>query len=336
MLITDTVFDDLYDKAAGRLARVGAKEERDAVYMASAMGLGLPSASLMKRLERAQHGINTKTSEVALEHTVNAGVWKREDVKTLHGMHIQNWPLKPDLDLKAYQIQWSLQTALYTAETGANIQGWPLSAQLALEAYKAQEGLETDAYKAETGANVQNWALRPGLEQDAHKTTESLEIEAYKTHTNASIANWPEHTKLATAVWQTQGQLDSTLYKTAEDAKNSNYSSQVSGFGSEVQWTLGYLNAESQRFAARLDELKAELSREAERRGWSQLELQGILTQADKTTGYAIDQAKAILATTQQAEEAISQFLAGLTQAVYSAANYNLSGRGSQSVSESV
>ncbi len=50
MLISSTVFDDVFDRASARLSRISVKEERDATYQAASMGLGLPSASLLKRL----------------------------------------------------------------------------------------------------------------------------------------------------------------------------------------------------------------------------------------------------------------------------------------------
>lgn len=303
MLIADEVFDDVFDRASARLARVGAKEERDAMYQAASMGLGLPSASLLVRLERAQHGINTKTSEAALEASIQEGTWKREDVKTLHGLHVQNWPLKPGLDVQLFGATEGASTAAYKALTDANLQGWNLRPQIALAGYQAEESLRLDAYKTETNASVTNWSNKPRLDVEA---------------------------------WQSKGQLESQMYQTAEGAKNANYSAQVQGFGTESQWALGYLQAETARYAARLDQLKVDITMEAERRGWSEMQLRDVLEQADKGTGYAISKAQAILATTQQAETAIAQLLAGLAQAVYSAANYDLGGRASQSVSETV
>jgi len=240
-LISDSDIDDIFDRTAARLARIGTKEERDASYRASSMGIGMLTASLTKRLQRAEEGTNQKVSEAALEQSVQEGVWKREDVKTLHGLHIQNWPLHPRLEL---------------------------------DTYKAEEGLEVEAYK---------------VEQDA------------KTGGYRNIA-----------------------------------AAQADVFRSEVQWALGYLGAESDRYRSFADKLRADLAGEAERRGWSEMELRSVLEQADKDTGYAIQKAQVTLETVRQSSEAVAQLMIGLTQGVFSAADYNLSGRGSQSVTESI
>jgi hypothetical protein len=82
--------------------------------------------------------------------------------------------------------------------------------------------------------------------------------------------------------------------------------------------------------------MKTNIASEAERRGWSEMQLRDLLEQADKATGYAIEKAKAILENTYRAEEAVAQLMVGITQAAMSAADYGLSGSGSQSVSETI
>jgi hypothetical protein len=240
-LIATTVVDDIFDRASERLTRVSVKEERDAVYDAAAMGLGLPSSTLAVRLLAAQQSANDKISEAALEQAVQEGVWRREDTKTLHGLNVQNWPLHPDLELRTYQAEEGLQ----------------------IEAYKSGLGAETDAYVA-----VVN-----GLSK------------AYQT---------------------------------------------------QVDWLTGYLNAETARYSARLDGMRANIASEAEKRGWTEMQLRDILEQADKATGYAIEKARIIIENTYRAEEAVAQLMVGMTQGVFSAADYGLSGQGTQSVSESI
>ncbi len=267
-----------------------------------------------------------------MESAIQEGTWTREDVKTLHGFHISNWPLKPTLEVDVYKAEGGLLISGYQAETGATIGAWPLHTQLAIEAWKAAEGLELDAYKTETGANIQNWSLKPQLDLNSYDAFQKLALGAYSSETNANIQNWPEKTRLDVSVWGTQGDLDTKIYNTTETAKNSNYSSQVSGYSANIQGLVGYLNAETARFASRIDDYKTGIQSEAERRGWSQLQLTDALTQADKSSQIAVEQAKAIIATTQQAEQAISQLMAGLTQAVYAAADYSLSGQGRHNV----
>lgn len=240
-LISESDFDDIYDRAADRLARVGVKAERDAVYRASAMGVGMVSAALTIGLASAEEETNQRISDAALEQSNQEAIWKREDTKTLHGLHLTNWPLKP---------------------------------QLELDSYSSEEGLEIEAYKAETGA-------------------------------------------------QTRG-----------------YSDVINGltgiYGSKVAWTTGYLGAESARFNARVDKLRADISSEAERRGWSELQLRDILEQADKATAYAIQKANIILEVNRQTGEAVAQLMVGVLQGLSSAADYSLSGSGSQRVNASV
>lgn len=238
-LITNEVFDAIYNREADRVAEVGVKAERDAFYLQSSMGIGLPSSAKTIALAAAEEETGLKISDTARDKAVQEGVNLREDVKTLHGLHVENWPLRP---------------------------------RIVLDSYKAEEGLEVDAYKA----------------------TELAKTQGYETVVRGLAA----------------------------------------AYDSQIKWVLGYLNAETQRHQALLAEFQAELAREAERRGWSQMEINQILTEADKQTGYAISKAQFLLDTARETAQATAQLLAGITQALYSAASYHLGGSAAQNVTE--
>lgn len=241
LLIESTTFDDIYTREAERLARLGVKAERDAVYRAARLGIGATSAALALGLKEAEEDTNLRTADVARDKATAEGTWLREDVKTLHGMHIENWPLRP---------------------------------RIALDSYSSEEGLEIEAFKA--------------------------------------------------------GEL----------AKTQGYESIVRGlasaFDSEVKWALGYLNAESDRYRTFIQKFQADLQSEGERRGWSDLQMKTALEEADKATGYAISKSQYILETLRETSQATAQIIGTLAAAIYAATDYNLSGRGSQSVTENV
>lgn len=196
-LLDSTTIDDIWERAATRLTRVSTKEERDASYMASSMGLGLPSSTLLKRLDAAQQETNNRTSEVALEQAIQEDTLGREDTKALLALQVQQ-----------YSAAWS--------------------------------GIQT------------------------------------------------------------------------------------------------YLDAESKRFSARIDNLRANIAEESERRGWSELQTRIAIEEADKNTAYALQKAKEINDTMITTQQAVAQQMIGLTQSMFAASNYGLSGSGSQSVNTSV
>ena len=155
--------------------------------------------------------------------------------------------------------------------------------------------------------HIENWPLRPRIELDSYKAEESLELEEFKL---------------------------------GEDAKTQGYLTIVNGvaaaFDAEVKWALGYLQAESDRYRTYLDKTRVDLAAEAERRGWSDLQMRAALEEADKATAYAIQKSQFILETSRETAQTIAQIIGTLAAAIYASADYNLSGRGSQSVSESV
>jgi hypothetical protein len=240
-LITDTDFDNIYTKAKARLARVSVKEERDAQYMASSQGIGLVSTSLLKRLGAAQQKTNERVSEAALQQAVEEATSLREDVKTLHSLNIENWPLKPK------------------------------------------------------------------LEQDSWATQEELEIRAYEAEQKAKADIYGSATSGLTGLYKAQ-----------------------------VDWISGYINSETERFKARLESIRTDLAKEAEKRGWEELELRYNLETAEKETAFAIEKAKLTLNIMTEAEQAIAQLMVGLAQGIFSAADYGLSGQGQQSVNMSI
>jgi len=240
-LIDDSTFDDIYDREAERITEVGEKRERDAVYRAASMGIGGASAALAIGLKEAEEQTNQDISGVAQDKAIAEGEFLREDVKVLHGLHIQNWPLKPGMDL---------------------------------ESYKTEEGLEIEAFKAQEGAAMEGYA--------------------------------------------------------------SVVSGLASAFDAQVKWAVGYLDAESKRYGIYLEQKRVEIAEEAERRGWSELQMKTALEEADKATSHAIQKSQYILETMRQTSNTTAEIIGSLASAIYSAADYNLSGRGSQSVNETV
>lgn len=237
-LITNDTFNAIHARETDRLAEIGVKEERDAFYLQSSRGIGLATTAKTAALAEAEERTDLRVADATRDKAVQEGLHLREDVKTLHELQIQNWPLHP---------------------------------RLVLDSYKAEEGLEVDAYKARELAKTQGYAsIVQGL---------------------------------------------------------------ANAYDSEIKWVLGYLAAETQRHQVMLSEFKAELESEAERRNWSQMEINLILTEADKLTGYAITKSQFLLDTTRETSQAVAQLLAGMTQALYSAASYHLGGSGSHSIS---
>lgn len=110
---------------------------------------------------------------------------------------------------------------------------------------------------------------------------------------------------------------------------------QASIYQSSSNGAAAYLNAETQRFLARQEMVKTHLQSEAERRGWSEMELRTILEMADKVSLYAMEKVKALIAALDSADQAIAQLLVQLAQGLYSAADVGLSGSGSYSGSAS-
>ena len=213
-LISDATIQSIFDKAADNLAQISVKDERDAQYKYSSMGVGMLNASLQKRIDEAEQNTNERISLPALENAIQEGEWKREDAKVIYGM-------------------------------------------------------ENERYVSRVG------------------------------HYNAQI---------------------------------DQYSAQVGEFSAQV----GEYSARVGRYSAQTEHYAAELRREAERRGWSEMQIRDILEQADKATLYAVEKTKQILDITRQTDEAIAQLNVGLTQAIYAAADYNLGGSGSQSINTNI
>lgn len=240
-LISDSIFDDIYNREAERLARIGTKAERDAFYQASARGIGMPSPSLSLALSRAQQETDMQTAQVAQDKTIQEGEWLREDVKTLHELQIRNWP------------------------------------------------------------------LRVQAEQGAWQAKESLDIQSYAAEQSNKVA----------------------VYQAA-------VSGLVENFNSQTAWAIGRVEAETGRYQARIQQQTANIASEAEKRGWSQLQIQTALEEADKETGYALQKAVAILSSAREVEGVILQVMGTLLSSQYTATSYSLHGGGSQSVSESI
>jgi len=241
LLIEAATFNAIYNRKAARLARLGVKAERDAVERAGRLGVGVVSAALTLGQKEAEEKTRLDTSDVANDQEIAEGTWLREDVKTLHGMHIQNWPLRPRLSLDSYQAE----------------------EQLTIDAFRAQETAGTAGYQA----------IVSGL-------------------------------------------------ATAYDA--------------EVKWAIGYLQAESDRYRTEIQRFSAEVGEQNGRLEWTKYQSMTDLEAADKATKYAIEKAQYILDTSRETAQVTAQIIGTLASAIYTAADYGLSGSGSQSVSESV
>lgn len=280
-LISQSVLDDIFDREGEKLARVSVKQEREDVYALSAMGIGLVSSALAKRLARAQHETNLRLSQAASDQATQEGTWRREDAKTLHGLHVQNWPQKPQLELDTFRTFEGLE----------------------LDVFRTREGSAVSAYGTEQSANVQAYSTKEAQKQVAF----GRQIEATQANNDAAISS----------------------YQAIAAALNQLYSN-------NIQWKQAQINAELTKFGRYIEQFRTEIQLEAEKRGWTELEARALLEQADKDTGYALEKARLLYQTATDTQEKIAQFYIGLTASLYSAANYNLSGSGSQSVSENV
>lgn len=99
--------------------------------------------------------------------------------------------------------------------------------------------------------------------------------------------------------------------------------------------SASYLNAETARFQARLEQVKTHIQKEGERRGWSELQMKVILEKADKVVFYSLEKTKVLIASLEQADQATAQLLATMAQGLYAAADVGVSGSGNYSGSES-
>ena len=415
-LISDSVIDDMFDRTSARLARVSVGAERDAQYSASAMGIGMISSSLALRLAEAQQGTQDRTSEAALEQTIQEGVWKREDVKTLHGLHIQNWPLNPQLAMESWRAKETLDLDAFRAGT-LLLDQWKITAGFEVEVWKTQKTLEVDVYKAEGQVETSIYSTEEGLKQDRYrnqgtlqldadktkqtldvdvfKAKEGLDLDAEKSQKTLEVSVYGTESGAETEAYKTQYGLTTEVYKAEEGLKvdvhnkaqgdaiqayNVEESTKVDGFRSiwgtkvdgyraqelkvsayraeqeipvtayrditnalngkystEVEAWTKQLGAENDRYRALVANFETEIRSEAERRGWSEMEIKDILEQADKEVLYGIQKINATYQAVTDAAEKVAQLYVALTSNLYSAANYNLSGEGSQSnVSETV
>lgn len=369
LLIDTAVSDDIFDRASAKLSRLALASKRKSAYSLASKGIGLASVSLLARMKEADQELTDKLSESALEQAVTEGNWYREDAKTIHDLHIKNWPLKPKADLDSYKAKEDLDIEAYKALLDASIRAWDVSPRFELDLYKAQQGVEQDGWKALQDFNIRSWSLKPALDVDvykvyeslkadthqattsaniqnwpmayeleikAHQSVEPLKVDAYKTETSVGSNNWGESPKLQLQAWESFDKLSAELYSTKVNSEATHYQASVSGFTAEVQSTLGLISESTKRFNARVDLLQKHIASEAERRGWSQMQMGDAHEQADKATAYAIQKANAILEVTRSTTEEVAKLLVGLSQGMWSAQGYSLRGSGSQSVSESV
>lgn len=110
---------------------------------------------------------------------------------------------------------------------------------------------------------------------------------------------------------------------------------QADVYQSSASGAAAYLNAETGRYQARLSEVETHIKEEAERRGWSEMQLKTILEKENKELQYAVEKARLLIDTMEKADNAVSAFLSTMAQGAFAAANASVSGSGSYSGSGS-
>ena len=270
--ISDAAIQAIFDKAADNLAQVSVKDERDAQYKYSSMGVGMLNAALQKRLDEAEQNTNERISAAALENAVQEGQWKREDAQAIYTLEVQ----KSGEETSRYGTEAQVFSTKYNADVQWNSAKYSNDVQWTSSKYGTDVQWNSNKY----GTDVQWQSSKYG----------------------------------------TQVQLFSNKYSTDVQLKTSQYSTDVDA----------YVN----KYRADIDSFAAQVQSEGERRGWSEMQIRDVLEQADKATLYAIEKTKLVLDITRQTDEAIAQLNVGLTQAIYAAADYNLGGSGSQSISQ--
>lgn len=120
-----------------------------------------------------------------------------------------------------------------------------------------------------------------------------------------------------------------------EDAKTI-YGIMETDYANRIQSIQVRRANETARYSAIIAHFTAQVQAEGERRGWSQMQINDILTRADAQARYALGKAQAILAVLRETDTKLADLSIGLFQAVCSTIGLSLSGSGSQSVNESV
>lgn len=103
----------------------------------------------------------------------------------------------------------------------------------------------------------------------------------------------------------------------------------------QAQWAgvAQQVAAESARIASLFEQSKVEIASEAERRGWSTVQLRSILEPALQATQMAIQQMQLSLQLSVDASKASAEFNAGMTQALLAAADVGATTRAGLSLS---
>jgi len=116
-LIDTPTLNAIYNREQERLSRLGAKGERDAMYRAARLGLGGSTSALQLGLQEAEEKTRQDVSDVARDKATGEGVMLREDVKTLHDMHIRSDLEQPKLELESYRAEHGMEVDAYQALT---------------------------------------------------------------------------------------------------------------------------------------------------------------------------------------------------------------------------
>jgi len=200
---------------------------------------------------------------------------------------------------------------------------------------------------ASRGIGMSSAALTQGLKEAENDTLADISMVARDKATQEAvmirdditklhelhIANWPLHTRRELDGYQAEHGLKIEGYKAETAGATQIYDATVRGlltlYNAQVAWITGYLGAENERY-------RALISSEAERRSWSDMQVQIALKEAEDLTKYALEKMRYLTDITREVAQAKAQLITGAFQALISAANVNLSGSGSQGVSESV
>ena len=117
-LITDSDFDDIFTRASDRAAREAERLDWEADERMSELGIGLPNVAILARLDGASHKRKELLQNVTLEQAVSEATMLREDIKTLHQLHINSY--------QAVSQRWQVQLGVYEAYLKLDAQklGW--------------------------------------------------------------------------------------------------------------------------------------------------------------------------------------------------------------------
>lgn len=341
-LITAAVHESMFDDNETRQARIGVGEERAASDFWSANAVTAYNPGNAAQLRAAERRTNDRISESALAETIKRGEWLREDAKVLHELHIKNFDVKETLDLGAYKAYVDALIGAYGVQYGHWYDWYGTYEDARVRAYEVQWGSRIDAYVAEENSRSKGYSVQHGSEIDAYTAQENAQIEAYKAqHGNeVSVFAAEEQAKSAAygAEWRAKADVygvDANIYGTDGSVFSAQSSSTINLYNAEGQIVIGLTNAENERHNVLRNVFASEIDSETAKLGWSKAETDTLLQVADKEFQETVRVAELTVNNLIEAASRISELRTMLAQGLYSAANYNLTGYASQTVTGS-